>query len=239
MGKRRTSGQSLATCEPEWRTSLGMSGEPKSVSPTMLVSIDLDGTLIPGASTVQLLAHALGHEAQAEEAEKAYQDGTWDNIRLADELGKYLTGIPLSTIRRVYEQAPRIGGIYETIDALHRKGAHVLLASVTWKFFVEMFAEEYGFDDCCGTPMVINDGVLTGRVVSYFTEFDKAEYFTRTLRTLGLAAARSVAVGDSRSDREVFKAAGVSIAINADRTTRSLADHAIETTDLRDILSLV
>ena len=76
-------------------------------------------------------------------------------------------------------------------------------------------------------------------MVSYFTEFDKAEYLTRTLRTLGLAAERSVAVGDSRSDREVFKAAGKSIAINADRATRSLADHAIETTDLRDILSLV
>lgn len=216
-----------------------MSSEPPSVSPTLLVSIDLDGTLIPGSSTVRVLARALGHEPQAEEAERAYQDGTWDNIRLADELGKYLVGIPLSTIRRVYEQTPRIGGIHETVDALRQKGAHVLLASVTWRFFVEMFAEEYGFDDCCGTPMFINGGVLTGRVVSYFTEVDKAEYFTRTLRTLGLAVENSVAIGDSRSDRLVFKAAGMSVAINADRTTRSLADHAIETMDLRDILTLI
>ena len=216
-----------------------MSSEPASVPPTMLVSIDLDGTLIPGSSTARVLAHALGHEPQAEEAYRAFQDGALDSSRLADELGKYLAGIPLSTIRRVYEQTPRIGGIHETVDALHHRGAHVVLASVTWKFFVEMFAGEYGFDDCCGTPMVINDGVLTGRVASYFTEFDKAEYFTRSLGRLGLTGKQSVAVGDSWSDREVFKVAGKSIAINADRPTRSLADHAIDATDLRDILSLI
>ncbi len=216
-----------------------MSGERTPISPNLLVSIDLDGTLIPQTSTVQVLARALGHEPQAEEAERAYQDGTWDNIRLADELGQYLARVSLSTIRSVYERTPRIDGIHETVDALHEKGAYVLLASVTWRFFVEMFAAEYGFDDCCGTPMVVDDGVLTGRVASYFTEFDKAEYFKRSLGQLGLAAEQSIAIGDSRSDRELFKAAGVSIAINADQTTRSLADHAIETTDLRDILSFV
>ena len=60
-----------------------MSGKLAPVSPTLLVSIDLDGTLIPQSSTVQVPTHTLGHEPQAEEAERAYLDGLWDNIRLA------------------------------------------------------------------------------------------------------------------------------------------------------------
>ena len=207
--------------------------------PVSLVSIDLDGTLIPHSSTVRVLARVLGHEREAEEAEQALQAGALDDVTIADRLGKHLTGVPLSTIRLAYEQTPRIGGIRETIDDLHRKGAYVILASITWKFFVEMFATEYGFDDYCGTAMAMNGAVLTGRVTSHFTGLDKARFFSRTVTRLGLTADRSVAIGDSRSDHEVFRIAGVSVAINADRTTQLLADHSIETMDLREILRFV
>ena len=124
--------------------------------PVSLVSIDLDGTLIPHSSTVRVLARALGHEREAEEAERALQAGALDDVTIADRLGKHLTGVSLSTIRLAYEQTPRIGGICETIDDLHRRGAYVILASITWKFFVEMFATEYGFDDYCGTARSVS-----------------------------------------------------------------------------------
>ena len=206
-----------------------------------LVSIDLDGTLIPGRSTVDVLAVALDHVDEARRVEHDYRQGKIDNVEVADQLAPCLKGVSLSTIHEIYLATPRIAGISETITALHEAGAYVVLASIAWQFFVAMFASDYGFDDHWGTIMRVHNGILTGKVVQYFTpidKVDKAEYISNTARTLSLAPSDSIAIGDSRSDHPVFRAAGIAIAFNADVETQKLAHYSIDSVDLRDVLAI-
>ena len=181
---------------------------------------------------------ALDHVDEARRAEHDYRQGKIDDVQLADRLGPCLKGVSLSTIHEIYLATPRIAGISETITALHEAGAYVVLASITWQFFVAMFASDYGFDDHCGTIMRVHNGILTGKVVQYFTPIDKAEYISNAARTLSLAPSDSIAIGDSRSDHPLFRAAGIAIAFNADVETQKLAHYAIDSVDLRDVLAI-
>ena len=204
-----------------------------------LVSFDLDGTLIPGTTTSLLLAKKLGHFNQALKLEEQLRLGLINSTKVADETALLLRGVPLNDVRGVYESAPRISNVGEVVDALHEAGATVILGSITWSFFVRMFADQYGFDDYCGTAMEIVDGRLSGVIEAYCTEIDKLKFFLETRDRLGVASEESVAVGDSKSDHPIFRSAGISVALNADQETRSIADLSIDTGDLSDVLRLL
>ncbi|MFB6960343.1 hypothetical protein ACFCYB_25815 [Streptomyces sp. NPDC056309] len=58
-------------------------------------------------------------------------------------------------------------------------------------------------------------------------------------RSHGAALHEVAVVGDSRSGVPLFRAAGKSVALNATADARAVADHVIDTEDLRDILPLL
>ncbi len=204
-----------------------------------LVCFDLDGTLMPGTSTSLFLAEKLGHLKEAQELERRYRHNEITNIEIADATARFFRGVPLATIDQYYRAAPKIRNIATVVNGIRDRQVTVILASITWSFFVEMFASEFGFDSFCGTKMEIDRGVLTGKVHSYFTEFDKLEFFLKACEEKGIATEDALAVGDSRSDHPVFQAAGVSVALNADDQTRTLATHTLDTNDLVDLLPLL
>ena len=52
-------------------------------------------------------------------------------------------------------------------------------------------------------------------------------------------AGKEALVGDSRSDLELFAAADVSVALNADAAARAAADVAVDASDLRAVLGVL
>ena len=188
-----------------------------------LVMFDLDGTLMPGTSTTLYLAEKLGHGDRVAHLERDYRTGKIDNTTVAIETGALFEGVSLTDIEALFRKAPRIANIKETVARLRQQDCVVVLGSITWSFFVSLFAREYGFDDYCGTSMECRNGKLTGRVVDICTEHDKLSFFLAWRDQLGIPHDHTIAIGDSRSDHPVFEQAGLAIALNADAATRQLA----------------
>ncbi len=201
-----------------------------------LVTFDLDGTLIPGTSTTLFLAEQLGHLDRVIEYERRYREGEISNETVALETGALLEGVSMSNVESLFRKIPKIANIDETVAILKQRGYVVILGSITWKFFVQIFAQTYGFADCCGTGMESVNGILTGRVTDYCTERDKLSFFRKWRKQLSIRRSDTIAVGDSRSDHLVFSESSVAIALNADHATRSIATHTVESNDLMDII---
>jgi len=201
-----------------------------------LACFDLDGTLVTGTSSFQFIAEKLGFGELLLEYEAKYRLGVINNIKLADETAHLFKGLPIEQIDKLLYDIPKITNIGPTISDLKRRGIVVILASVTWSFLVEPFARTYGFDSYCGTVMQVQKGLLTGEVKTYGTEQDKLEFFIKICQNHSITRNQTIAIGDSRSDHLVFRAAGMSIALNADTSTKELATHSIDTDNLLDIV---
>jgi phosphoserine phosphatase len=158
---------------------------------------------------------------------------------VAQLTARQFQGVSLDEINRLYARIPRIANIKATIDTLKERGVVVVLASITWRFFVEIFAKDYGFDSCCGTGMKIKDDILTGEIANYCTEQDKLQFFLAACRSRGIALSETIAIGDSRSDHPIFREAGKSIALNADENTKKIATYSLDTGNLLDVLPLI
>jgi len=165
--------------------------------------------------------------------------GYLDNREVARGTAALFKGISITSIKDLMRDIPRINNISPVVSELKQRGIIVILASIQWSFLVEPFAEEYGFDSCCGTKMKIQDGILIGEIESFCTARDKQYYLLETCKTYKIPLSDTVAVGDSKSDHPVFQVAGRSIALNADEETKNLATYSIETNDLSDILPLL
>lgn len=201
-----------------------------------LACFDLDGTLILGTTSSQFLAKKLGFFEETVKYEEEYRLGRINNIQVADWTAYQFKGMSLDIIKEITSDIPRIANIRPTIATLKRRSIIVVLASITWSFFVEMFAKEYGFDSYCGTEMKAHDNVLTGEIGLYCTEREKLQFFLSICRSRDIPLTDTVAIGDSKSDHPIFRKAGKSIALNADTTTKRLATYSIDTNNLLDIL---
>ena len=111
---------------------------------------------------------------------------------------------------------------------------------MTWRFAAEVLRERYGFVAASGTELGEEpEGVLSGRVSLYFDEHDKRRFVEDWCAARDLRLERCLAVGDSRSDIPLFEAVGFSIALNATPAARAAATVALDTEDLRDVLTLI
>ena len=204
-----------------------------------IVAIDLDGTLLPGATILEALAAELGTGDQVARLELDFAAGTISNTEIADLTAASLRGVSLSVVKRALSTVSWLPGIAQSIELLQGAGCTVLLATVTWEFAAEIVGRQFGFDYWCGTRMGHLRGDLTGEVESYFSAADKAVFARQLCVRLGISLSRLVAVGDSRSDIELFGVAGLAMAVNATPAAISAADVSLTIRDLRDIVPFV
>lgn len=206
---------------------------------TRLVCFDLDGTLVSGTTSMLFMSEKFGFLERVREYERLFSAGLMTNIQAADLTAREFSDLSLCRIEELYSDVPKISNIDIVIAALKKRGITTLLASITWTFMVAIFARRYGFDAYCGTEMETENNILTGVVSHYCTEQDKAQFFLDSCRKYGVELKDAIAIGDSRSDHLIFKKASLSIALNADVTTKKLATCHLDTDDLSDILPLI
>lgn len=201
------------------------------------VAIDLDGTLVRGTTTCRHLAARLGHAEAMDQLERDYAAGTITNATVADWVGRTFAGKTPAELHTLLRSAPVIGGIQETVDALHREGLAVFLATITSSLFADYFADAYGFDERSGGQEALGaDGRLTGAVERYFNEHDKANWVELQCGQRGIGIKECAAVGDSRSDIPLFGRVGFSIALNATPAARAAATVTVDADTLTAIL---
>ncbi|WP_329008551.1 HAD family hydrolase [Streptomyces sp. NBC_01601] len=201
-----------------------------------VIAFDLDGTLLRGTTTSLVLAEAMGHRPAVEELERLYSAYEIDNHEFASREAALFTGATPGQIRDHLRGAPWIGGVKETLAALTDGGCTLLLATLAWRFAAEELEHRSWFAAVSGAGMDVIDGALTGKVAQHIDEDGKLAFVEQWCRSQGVALHEVAVVGDSRSDVPLFRAAGTSIALNATADARAVADHVIDTDDLRDIL---
>ncbi|MFJ6811423.1 HAD family hydrolase [Streptomyces anulatus] len=204
-----------------------------------VVAFDLDGTLLRNTTTSLVLAEAMGHRPAVEELERLYSTYKIDNYEFASREASLFTGASPEQIRQHLRGAPWIGGVEETLRALTEAGCTLLLATLAWRFAAQELEHRPWFADASGAGMDLENGLLTGRVAQHIDEDAKLAFVESWCRAHGVELGQVAAIGDSRSDVPLFKAAGRAIALNATQEARDVADHTIDTEDLRDILPLL
>lgn len=205
--------------------------------PTRLILFDLDGTLTYGVSTTRFLFRRTGDEAFFEYLEQEWLKDRMDHLTLAKRVTKKMTGWRIRDLERSLHLVPKIRGIARTVKVLKQRGYFVGLATLGYELCARYFQKRYGFDEVRGTTIGIHRGVITGKGMRIFQEHEKALFLKRMAREHRISLSRTVAVGDSRSDREVFKAAGFRIALNQDGFLKPLADRDLKTRDLTRLLN--
>jgi phosphoserine phosphatase len=206
-------------------------------SGSVLHVFDMDGTLLPGTTASLEIARQVGGQDWLHALEQDFRQGLLDTKGFAAALHAGWTGLTPQVVLAAFEAAPKLRRIRATVEALHERGDHAAVLSMSPDFFVSRFAA-YGFDQVIGSRFpalpfrqaLDHDGILTFE--------DKPRLVTEVCDRLGIDPARVVAYGDSQSDVPLFGRAAVSVAVNADHHVSRIASVSYSGDDLFDAYQL-
>lgn len=206
------------------------------MNPQKIVLFDLDGTLTYGVSSTRFLFRRVGDESFFEHLEREWLKDRMDHPTLAAKVTQRMTGWKVRDLEKSLHLIPKMTGIAQTVRTLQKKGYYTALATLGYELSARYFQKRYGFDEVRGTILEVKKGVITGEKMIIFEEREKALFLGSLAKKFKLPLSQTVAVGDSRSDREVFKIAGFRVAINQDGFLKGLADVDVRGGDMRKIL---
>lgn len=209
------------------------------LKPKGIVLFDLDGTLTFGISTTRYIFRKLSRESLFRKIEVDWLEEKTSHLALARTISRLMAGWKMRDIEKALKSIPKMSHIRETLRVLRKRGYYIALATLGYQCVAEIFQKWYGFDEVRGTVAGIKDGAITGRGVRIFQEHEKALFLRKIARRLKVPLSRTVVLGDSRSDREVFKIAGLRIAVNHDGFLEGKADMELKGRDLSKILEYI
>jgi phosphoserine phosphatase len=205
-----------------------------------LASFDIDGTLVRGVSTGAFLAQKMGHAEAMQTAEALYAAGQVANDYVSTLDGQFYRGYSKAQIFALLDDLPFIADIEPTLAALSARGIPVVLCTLAWEVVAEYVAQRFGFSAWSGPALHCSaDGRFSGAVARHFDEFGKPVFIQNQCNRRGIALVDVCHIGDSRSDLELFKQVGFSIALNATADARAVASVALQADSLLDILDLL
>ena len=210
-----------------------------SALPVQLLVMDVDSTFI-NEEVIDLIAvHAEVGVQVAAITERAMA-GELDFAASLAERVALLKGLPASVLDEVRAQVSLTEGARELVAAVQSGGGVVALVSGGFTPIIAPIAAELGITEVYANGLEIEDGrlsgVTSGRVIDPSA---KAEIFTDLARLYDCEPGRTVAIGDGANDIGMIKMAGLGIAFCAKPALVAAADAAINTRDLREVLTLI
>lgn len=171
--------------------------------PSGLVAFDLDGTLLRGPTVCEVLATPVGRVRETREFEAASTQLEVAAGRVA--MARWYREVPMPTLLSSLESARWAPGVAPGVELLRRNGIEVAIASITWRFAVRWFAEQLGVQWYLGTDL-LEDGA-----VAHVWPEDKGRWLRTVASELLVPAERVAAVGDSRGDVDLLRAASLRV----------------------------
>jgi phosphoserine phosphatase len=204
-----------------------------------LVSFDMDGTLTRGTTALQYFASQLGQSQRAAELEHLYKTKVLDDQQVAEAYAALLKGVSIEQFGEWMGAIPKVDHITEVVANLHNLKLMVGIVSVGPRMATEALEPRDGFDFVSGSWHEFKDGVHMGRMIKVMSGADKVEVLTERCEEYGYTMDQVIAVGDSRSDVDIFERVGYAIAFNADYHLWGKADEHVESNDLMDVYALI
>ena len=199
---------------------------------------DLDGTLLHGSSAPVEISRQLGLEAATVALDQAISAGRIGPPEYAQRVHALWADLTEAHVAAAFAGAPWLSGIEDVWAEIRGDGDYCAVVSLSPSFFVERLKgwgahAAYGsrFPAVPFTEPVDPAGVLNAAA--------KVQIADRLCEEFGVGRADCIAYGDSLSDKDLFGAVPVSVAVNADRHLAGLATHSYVGRDLWDAYELV
>ena len=218
---------------------------PLSLSAFKLIAFDMDSTLI-NIECIDEIADAAGRKAEVAAITEAAMRGEITDFK--DSLRRrvaLLKGVPEAALHEVFEQRLRLNpGAKTLVDTCKAHGMKVLLVSGGFTFFADRVCEMLGIDYARSNVLAIDNGHLTGDVVtqSWGDICDGAEKRKMLLHIcaqMGISPNEAIAMGDGANDLLMMGEAGLSVAYHAKPKVREQAMVAINEGGLDRLLEVV
>jgi len=203
-----------------------------------LAIFDLDGTLKQARDPYVYLHRRLGTWEASQPffvrgmaGELAYEE--W--LRLDVALWK---GVSRATMEALFRENPYLPGARETVHALKQAGVWIAVVSTGVNVHAEQVQAELGLDRIVCNKVLFENGLATGEARSYIPEKGKGQIVAQLQAELGVGPEDCLAVGDTRSDVDMFTRVRVGVAVNpSSDEVRRAADLVLEEPDLGPLLS--
>ncbi len=170
-----------------------------------LAAFDLDGTLLRGRTVCQMLAVPCGRVAEVENFEAMRDEAAISAGRAA--MAEWYRAVPPDVLMQALDSSELAPTAAAAVSRLTACGIEVVIASMTWSFAVERFAQRLGVRTFLGTEL-LPDGA-----VRHVWPRDKGRWLLAQADRVGVAHDRVAAIGDSAGDRELLLAASLRVCV--------------------------
>ncbi|MFF1319750.1 MULTISPECIES: HAD family hydrolase [Streptomyces] len=199
---------------------------------------DLDGTLLRGTSAPVEISRQLGLEVETVALDREVSAGLIGPPEYAQRVHALWADLTEVHVAAAFEGAPWMTRIREVWAEIRGQGDYCAVISLSPSFFVERLTgwgahAAYGsrFPAVPFTEPVDPAGVLSAEAKVRIADLLCEEF--------GVTRAECVAYGDSGSDKALFGAVPLSVAVNADHHLAGLATHTYMGMDLWEAYELV
>jgi phosphoserine phosphatase len=204
-----------------------------------LLIADMDSTMIEQECIDELAdeagvgAHVAGITARAMNGELDFEDALRERVGL-------LKGLPEAVIGQVIrDRITLMSGGPVLLATMKAHGAYAALVSGGFTAFTAAIAATLGFDENRANTLIIENGVLSGRVADpILGRAAKVQALQEISSRLGITPAEAIAVGDGANDLGMLGLAGAGVALHAKPSVQAECDIRINHGDLTALLYL-
>ena len=229
----------VATHCAKARLDWGFVEEGRRLSDFRLLAMDMDSTLIC-IECIDEIADFAGRKAEVAAITASAMRGEIDWPESLKRRVAALSGLPESTLARVYDERLRFNpGAERLIAAARRHGVKTLLVSGGFTYFTDRVREQLNLDYAYSNVLVVEGGKLAGTTTGALVDAGgKAAHVARLKRELGITRASVLAIGDGANDLPMMAEAGTSIAYHAKPVVKEKAAYALDHVGLDGVLNL-
>jgi len=175
-----------------------------------MVTLDLDGTLLPHDMAFAVILRDNGHAAVADEATRKFASGEWTLQQTYAAQWSEVQKLSLADMHRALRKAVWLPGIADGVRRLQAAGLRVCILTDVASTVTD-FLGRWGLVGAICSPVTVRDG----KQLAIDTRFDKLANLEERLNEGHVDDKRVCHVGNGANDVPVFERVGGSIAVFA------------------------
>ena len=203
-----------------------------------LACFDMDGTIIRNTNSVRYLCIINGMEEQVMRIEHMEDAGQVSWIEADHMKAQLMKGLCIEEVKHQFDKNIHlISGIDFVIDYLMQQGTRSILITSGPIQVARIIGERFSFKTVYGSDYQVINGCFTGKITSHLGEDGKLDCLRSYCQNNDISLNDCIAIGDSSSDIDIFRAVRKSIAINYSDALKGRASEYINTENLKDIVN--
>lgn len=204
-----------------------------------IVSMDFDHTLTAKKTAIEHFAASVGRLDEIAALEAAFRARELTTREFSDRTAHMFAGTRADIVDETASKISLLAGSDDLVKELVSLGVTVIINTVGYEPLLRNFKKRTGCADVSGVLLACVGNIYTGSVQKYFAIEDKIHFAADAASRIGCGLGDVLAVGDGLSDLPLFRAAGHSIAFNADAITKASATSAVDGRDVRPLRELL